>query len=125
MIKIGVLGAVGRMGRLIVEEVINCKDTLIGAAIDIPESNLIGKDIGEILGLGKTEVNLSSSLEENISLCDVIIDFTNSSARYASPAEAAWIQTSAERGNRSASRCPIPSDNRRCRRSIGMISGHT
>jgi len=77
MIKIVVVGALGRMGKGIVEEVVLCKGTSLVGAVDLPSSGQIGNDIGGLTGIGKTDVLLCGKLEECIDDCDVIIDFTN------------------------------------------------
>ncbi len=77
MIKIAVAGACGRMGGLIIENVLKSKNMKLVAAIDI--SN-IGKDIGEVMKTGALNVpvedanNIEWSLEN--SKPDVLIDFT-------------------------------------------------
>lgn len=77
MIKIAVTGACGRMGGLIIENVLKSKDMKLVSAIDV--SN-IGKDIGEVMRVGALNVpvedanNIDSVLEN--SKPDVLIDFT-------------------------------------------------
>ncbi|VVB87197.1 4-hydroxy-tetrahydrodipicolinate reductase [uncultured archaeon] len=77
MIKIAVTGACGRMGGLIIENVLKTKNMKLVSAIDI--SN-IGKDIGEVMRVGA--LNLPVEDAKNIeralmnSKPDVLIDFT-------------------------------------------------
>src|SRR5512137_2872010 len=77
MIKVAVTGACGRMGGLIIENVLKSKEMKLVSAIDI---NNIGKDIGEVRRLGPLNVivedakNIESSFES--SKHDVLIDFT-------------------------------------------------
>lgn len=78
-IKVGVMGACGKMGRVICEGVIKEPGLELITAIDVVNE---GIDIGKILGNKEIGVkiynNLSLALEENI--VDVIIDFTNVNA---------------------------------------------
>ena len=77
MIKIAVTGACGRMGGLIIENILKSENQELVSAIDITN---IGKDIGEIKGFGKLDVliddanDIASALEK--SKPDVLIDFT-------------------------------------------------
>lgn len=74
--KVGILGAAGRMGRTLIEAV-QAVDTLtLGAAVDAPGSSLIGADAGELIGIGKLGVALSGALEDVVADADVFIDFT-------------------------------------------------
>lgn len=80
MIKTAVTGACGRMGSGISRFVFNQKDMKLTAAIENSGHPNIGKDIGEILGLGKINLLLTDSLKKNIEDIDVIIDFVNPNA---------------------------------------------
>ncbi len=77
MIRIAVTGACGKMGGLIIENVLRSGDMKLVAAIDVTN---IGKDIGEVIRGGKLNVlvddanKIESALER--SKPDVLIDFT-------------------------------------------------
>ena len=81
MIKIAVTGACGRMGGLIIENVLKSADLKLVSAIDVTG---IGSDIGEVIRGGKLDIpvsdanDISSVLER--SKPDVLIDFTIASA---------------------------------------------
>ncbi|WP_370980015.1 4-hydroxy-tetrahydrodipicolinate reductase [Agaribacterium sp. ZY112] len=74
--KIAIAGAAGRMGRILIEAVQNNEDAVLAAAIDRPDSSLIGADAGEVVGLGKLGVAISGDLAAVINDFDVLIDFT-------------------------------------------------
>ncbi len=75
--RIGITGAAGRMGRTLIEAVALAGDGLeVTAAIEQPESSLVGADAGELAGLGKNGVVVAGSLEDVIGDIDVLIDFT-------------------------------------------------
>ncbi|MHA1785018.1 MAG: 4-hydroxy-tetrahydrodipicolinate reductase [Candidatus Helarchaeota archaeon] len=79
MIKICVCGADGNMGGLVTKKVIQDPELELVAAITMPTSPNIGKDIGVVLGLESTNVILKSSEEfdDIISMpIDFFIDFT-------------------------------------------------
>lgn len=75
--RIGITGAAGRMGRILIEAIALAGDELeLAAAIERPESSLVGADSGELAGQGKNGVAVVGSLEEVIGNIDVLIDFT-------------------------------------------------
>lgn len=74
--KIGILGAAGRMGRTLIEAVQGADGLTLAAAVDAPGSSLIGADAGELIGAGKLGVALADSLEQVVGQADVFIDFT-------------------------------------------------
>lgn len=77
MIKIAVTGACGKMGGLIIENVLESKDMKLVCAIDVTN---IGTDIGDVMRTGKLDVPVTDANDiENIlktSKPDVLIDFT-------------------------------------------------
>lgn len=76
MTRIAILGAAGRMGRMLVQATLQTDGAELGAAIVRPGSSLVGADVGELIGTGKCGVALSDSLEQAIDAIDVVIDFT-------------------------------------------------
>lgn len=77
MIKVAVTGACGKMGGLIIENVLISKKMKLVSAIDVKN---IGRDIGEIMRIGKLDIPVTDANDiENIldkSKPDVLIDFT-------------------------------------------------
>ena len=77
MTRIAIIGAAGRMGKVLVQAAHEAEGVSLGAAIVSPSSSLLGADAGELAGIGKVGVALKSSLEEAADDFDVLIDFTN------------------------------------------------
>ena len=75
-IKVGVIGAGGRMGRMLIEAVQNNAKTTLNAAIERQGSSLIGADAGEVAAIGRLEVQIVDELEAVINDIDVLIDFS-------------------------------------------------
>lgn len=75
--RIAVVGAAGRMGRMFVEAVANDERVVLGAAIERPDSNLLGVDAGELVGVGELGVKLTGSLAGQVEYFDTVIDFTS------------------------------------------------
>lgn len=84
MIEVAVTGASGRMGSKIIKTILKQDDMEVVAAIEAPETPLEGKDIGEVIGVGKIDVpvngaeKLAEVLKEKKP--DVLVDFTIANA---------------------------------------------
>ena len=76
MIRIGVAGAAGRMGKTILEVCRDSDGVELGAAIEHPESTALGLDAGEQAGIGRQDVAIVADINEVIDDFDVLIDFT-------------------------------------------------
>lgn len=76
MTRIAVTGAIGRMGKMLIEAVSQSEAVSLGAAIVLPDSTLIGADAGEVSGLGKNGIAIAGHLKDVINDFDVLIDFT-------------------------------------------------
>ena len=74
--KIGVIGAGGRMGRMLIEAVGDNPNSKLTAAIERAGSSLIGVDAGELVGISALDVALTDDLEKVIADIDVLIDFS-------------------------------------------------
>lgn len=76
MRRIAVMGAAGRMGKTLIEAVQQAPGAGLTAAVDRPDSSLVGADAGELAGLGRIGVILSDDLNRVLDDFDVLIDFT-------------------------------------------------
>ena len=76
-VRIGITGAAGRMGRMLAEAIASSDaPAALAAAIERPESTLLGVDMGELLGGDASGVVISSDLAAVADQIDVLIDFT-------------------------------------------------
>lgn len=75
MTRVAVLGAAGRMGRMLVRAVHEMEGAELSGAVVKPGSSLAGVDAGELCGLGKLGLDTVERLE-NAADFDVVIDFT-------------------------------------------------
>ena len=75
-VRIAVTGAAGRMGKILIEAVSLAEGAQLTAAIERPESSLIGADAGELVGIGHNGVKVVGDLAEVVNDFDVLIDFT-------------------------------------------------
>lgn len=77
MTRVAITGAAGRMGKTLIQAVAEASGLQFAAAIERPESSLIGVDAGELAGIGKQGVMVVGSLAEVVDDFDVLIDFTS------------------------------------------------
>ncbi|WP_201579242.1 4-hydroxy-tetrahydrodipicolinate reductase [Psychrobacter sp. Pi2-52] len=75
-INVGVIGAGGRMGRMLIEAVQNNPQTTLKAAIERQGSSLVGADAGEVAAIGHLNVQIVDDLAAVIADIDVLIDFS-------------------------------------------------
>ncbi|KAB0631898.1 4-hydroxy-tetrahydrodipicolinate reductase [Burkholderia stagnalis] len=73
--KIAIAGASGRMGRMLIEAVLNDSDAQLVGALDRAGSPFLGQDAGAFLGK-QTGVTLTDDLDAVFAQADYLIDFT-------------------------------------------------
>jgi len=78
--KVGIVGCGGRMGRMLVREVIKNKNTSLIGGVERSGDVLIGKDIGLLVGNDKMDVKIGNDSDNLFKTADVIIDFTTAAA---------------------------------------------
>ncbi|MCL5042987.1 MAG: 4-hydroxy-tetrahydrodipicolinate reductase [Gammaproteobacteria bacterium] len=77
MTRVAVIGAAGRMGKTLIEALTQAEGAVLAAAIERPDSSLLGADAGELAGVGKLGVAVSGDLQSITDDFDVLIDFTH------------------------------------------------
>lgn len=83
MIRIGISGAAGRMGRILVEAVAQHPGAQLGAALERPGAAAIGADAGVLAGLEPIGVLVVDDIAGVADDFDVLIDFTAPAATLA------------------------------------------
>lgn len=73
--KIAIAGASGRMGRMLIEAVLNDPEATLAGALDRVGSPQLGEDAGAFLGQ-RTGVALSDDIDRVMAEADCLIDFT-------------------------------------------------
>ncbi|MEM7402164.1 MAG: 4-hydroxy-tetrahydrodipicolinate reductase [Pseudomonadota bacterium] len=76
MVRVGINGAGGRMGKTLIQACVDHPDTQLGAAFEISSSNVIGQDAGVCAGIESLDVSINSDLANHTNDFDVLIDFT-------------------------------------------------
>jgi len=76
MIKAVVAGAAGRMGGRIIHMIQQSEEITLTGSFERPDHPAIGKDVGEIVGLGKIGIDVATNINDAMKDGDVLIDFT-------------------------------------------------
>src|SRR5712691_2429112 len=71
-----VAGAGGRMGRTLVHAIAATDGAILAGAVEAASSAVIGRDAGELAGLGKNGVTVTTDIEPLLAQADGRIDFT-------------------------------------------------
>lgn len=73
--RIGIVGAGGRMGRMLIEACLKDEQLALGAVFETPGSPVIGKTAGELVGMA-SDVVVTDDLATGLKKIDCLIDFT-------------------------------------------------
>jgi 4-hydroxy-tetrahydrodipicolinate reductase len=76
MTRVAVTGAAGRMGKTLIQAVHATDDLILGAAFERGGLSLLGADAGELAGVGKLDVVVTSDLLAEIDRFDALVDFS-------------------------------------------------
>ena len=71
-----VAGAGGRMGRTLIQAIAASKDATLAGAVDAPGSAAVGRDAGELAGLGRNGVTVGADVAPLLASADGLLDFT-------------------------------------------------
>ena len=74
--RLVIAGAGGRMGRTLIHAVAAAKGLVLAGAVDAPDSAVIGRDAGELAGLGPNGIKVSSDAAALLKDADGLIEFT-------------------------------------------------
>ncbi|HEX2653919.1 MAG TPA: 4-hydroxy-tetrahydrodipicolinate reductase [Xanthobacteraceae bacterium] len=84
--RLVILGAGGRMGRMLIKAVAETTGVTLTGAIEQPGSPLMGQDSGLLAGLGPNGIKLSADLGAALGQADGLIDFTTPASSIAAAA---------------------------------------
>jgi 4-hydroxy-tetrahydrodipicolinate reductase len=74
--RLVVAGAGGRMGRTVIKAIAEADGVALVGAVDAPGAAVIGRDAGELAGLGRNGIAVSAELPPLLAEADGLIDFT-------------------------------------------------
>ena len=81
--KIGIVGAAGRMGQTLIKACLETEGVELAAAIEHKDSPAVGKDAGEVAGLPRCGLTVIADVAAVIGSVDALIDFTRPEATLA------------------------------------------
>ncbi len=87
--KVVVCGALGRMGQKVIQAVRGRRDLVLHGVVERPDSPLLGRSIGPLVGDADLNLSLTADLAEAGRGADVYIDFTSVESTLAYLARAA------------------------------------
>lgn len=73
--RIGIVGASGRMGRMLIEATLKDEQLALGALFEQPGSPFVGKTAGELVGM-VSDVVIGDDVAAGLANVDCLIDFT-------------------------------------------------
>lgn len=76
MVKVGIAGAAGRMGRALLTAAQGRSDLAVTAALEAPSHPALGQDAGVLAGIGALGVPLTADIGAALARCEVLIEFT-------------------------------------------------
>ena len=89
--KMGVVGCGGRMGRMLVAEIVASEGCALAGGCAKAGTGYINQDIGELAGVGRLGISVGDSTEKLIRDSDVVIEFTTPAATATHAAQAAGL----------------------------------
>ena len=75
VLRIAIAGATGRMGRMLIEAVLDAPDLALAGALDVPGNPQLGQDAAAFLGRS-SGVAIRADVDAVLAQCQVLIDFT-------------------------------------------------
>ncbi|MBP5300274.1 MAG: 4-hydroxy-tetrahydrodipicolinate reductase [Victivallales bacterium] len=76
MIKVTIVGAAGRMGRMLVQEVAKDPELQLVGALEVPQCPFLGTDAAQLAGLEASGVKITADPDEALRPADCVVDFT-------------------------------------------------
>lgn len=80
MIKVAIVGAAGRMGRMLIAQVLKDPELQLSAALEYSGCPLLGQDAGLVAGEAACGVKIACDPEAALSVSDAAIDFSSPAA---------------------------------------------
>jgi 4-hydroxy-tetrahydrodipicolinate reductase len=79
-IRVGITGCGGRMGRMLVAEVLGAEGFLLVGGCELSHNPVLGRDIGELAGKGRVGLEATADAAALFAAAAVVIDFTTPAA---------------------------------------------
>jgi len=79
-LRIGIVGCAGRMGMMLAQEVARTKGSTLAGGSERPGHAALGRDLGELAGLGKLGLAVGDDAAALFAVADAVLDFTSPEA---------------------------------------------
>ena len=89
--RIGVIGCAGRMGRMLIADIVASEGCELAGGAAKPGSAVVGQDLGELAGVGRVGIAATGDARQVLRDSDVAIDFTTPDATASHAALAAEL----------------------------------
>jgi len=80
LVRAVLVGVTGRMGQALLRAAPTFSELVITGAIASPASLALGRDAGEVAGVGRTNLTVESDLRRSLAQADVVLDFSSPAA---------------------------------------------
>ncbi|MBQ4480710.1 MAG: 4-hydroxy-tetrahydrodipicolinate reductase [Victivallales bacterium] len=80
MIKVTIVGAAGRMGRMLIQEIASTPDLELVGALESEQCPFLGLDASQLAGLPASGVKITADCDQAVNPSDCVVDFTIASA---------------------------------------------
>jgi 4-hydroxy-tetrahydrodipicolinate reductase len=80
MVRVGILGCAGRMGRMLIAEALSSDGLVLAGGTEVAGSPAIGRDLGELAGRERLGIAAGDDPSALMAACDVAVDFTRPAA---------------------------------------------
>ena len=74
--KIGVVGCAGRMGRMLMGEILSAEGCTLAGGTEYPGSPFLGQDLGTLAGRDAADLKVGDAAEALFAGADAVVDFT-------------------------------------------------
>lgn len=78
--KIGIVGAAGRMGRMLIAEVLGVEGCQLAGGTEPPGSGVLGQDLGLLIGAAEQGLSIGDDTGALFKASDAVVDFTHPDA---------------------------------------------
>ena len=78
--KIGIVGAAGRMGRMLIAEVLGVEGCQLAGGTEPPGSGVLGQDLGLLIGAAEQGLSIGDDTSALFKASDAVVDFTHPDA---------------------------------------------
>jgi len=78
--RIGVIGCAGRVGRMLIADIVATDGCILAGGVARPGGATVGQDLGELAGIGRIGSAVGDDAERLLQQCDVAIEFTTPAA---------------------------------------------